>query len=139
VPFNEKISWATLGSIIVVYGFYFATVLTASADTPIDEIAYQGLMIVVVVVFVVMLVVLSILAAVVNPREADITDERDKAIERRGGSVGGVVLGAFVLVPLGLAMVDADTFWIAQSILAALVLSQIAEEVTKLIAYRRGF
>ncbi len=138
MSFHEKIAWSTLGSMLIVYGFYFYTVLSAAADTPVDEIAYQGLMVFMIVVFVVMVVVAAVVAAVVDPREADVTDERDRSIDRRGSSVGGAVLGAGILVPLVLAMVDAETFWIAQAILAALVLGQVAEEVTKVVAYRRG-
>ncbi|MCB1245808.1 MAG: hypothetical protein KDB69_00915 [Acidimicrobiia bacterium] len=138
MPFDEKISWATLGTIVVVYGVYFTMVLGAVRDTPLDDIAYQGLMILAVIGSVVMVAALGAYAAFSNASESDLSDERDKAITRRGGYVGGITLGALVLVPLGLAMLDVDQFWIAQTILGALVVSQLVEESTKLYFYRRG-
>lgn len=35
-------------------------------------------------------------------------------------------------------MVDADAFWIAQVLLAGLVIAEIAEGLTRLVLYRRG-
>jgi hypothetical protein len=65
-------------------------------------------------------------------------DERDIGIDRFGGYVGGFVLGVCMLVPLALAMLESDHFWIANTLYAGLVASALVASGVKLVAYRRG-
>jgi hypothetical protein len=80
-----------------------------------------------------------IVLAVVDRRQADDEDERDRLIERRGDQVGGYVLAVAALVGMGLAMVEGAYFWIANALLAGLVLSELVKGIVMLSAYRRGF
>jgi hypothetical protein len=48
------------------------------------------------------------------------------------------VLAIGTVAGLGLAVIEADTFWIAQVLLAGLVVAEIAEGLTRLVLYRRG-
>lgn len=50
------------------------------------------------------------------PSQAGCEEERDRSTERRGAHVGGYVLATGVVSWLGLAVVDAPTFWIAQAL-----------------------
>lgn len=138
MAFEEKMAWVTLVSITLVYGAYFWIIADLVSTEPIAEIGYQGLMIATVVGVVFLAVAGSIVVALSNPKRADEHDERDKSIARRAGSISGIVLGAGVFIPLVLAMADAESFWIAQAILAALVVSQIAEDSIRIYFYRRG-
>ncbi|MFI6321960.1 hypothetical protein ACIBG8_30810 [Nonomuraea sp. NPDC050556] len=79
-----------------------------------------------------------ILLEIAKPSETHKGDARDREIHRFGEYVGGVVLGVCMVVPLGLAMVDAASFWIASAIYAALTLSTCVGTVLKIVAYRRG-
>ena len=77
--------------------------------------------------------------AVVWPRDADRTDQRDKEIYRFGEYVGRwfVVIGA--VAALVLAMAEVDHFWIANALYLAFVLSALLSSAAKLVTYRRGF
>lgn len=74
----------------------------------------------------------------VDPKGSDENDERDRAISRYGESFGGVVLGVGVVCGLGVAMLEFDYFWIANTLLASLVLAELTAMVTRLVLYRRG-
>lgn len=141
MSFQEKSAWIMLALVALVYGWYFAVVfdVAASQEAVVRDIAYRGMMLVTVVVLTVSAAVSHIVIAVASPREADKTDERDKEINRHGEYIGGFVLGVGALVALGLAMFEVDHFWIANAILAGLVLSELVSGVTNIVLYRRGF
>lgn len=123
----------------IVYGWYFAQVLSEAASTPVADIDYQGLLLVMVVMFVILFTVGISIVAALRRREADEEDERDRLIQLRGDQVAGYVLVFGALAGMGLAMVEAQSFWIAHALLAGLVLSELVKGVVMLVAYRRGF
>lgn len=53
-------------------------------------------------------------------------------VRLRGQQVAGMVLAAGTVAGLRLAMIDAATFWIAQALLAGLVLAEVAGGLTRL-------
>jgi hypothetical protein len=75
--------------------------------------------------------------AAASPR-LRIADERDREINRFGEYVGGFALVVAVLIGLGLAMFEVDHFWIANALLAGLVLSELVAGATMVVLYRRG-
>jgi len=137
MSFQEKSAIATLGGLLLVYGAYFAIVGRWMAASPVNEIAYQPLMIIAVVALVILAVVSHIFIAVVNPKEADALDERDRLISLRGERVGGYVLVG-VFAGLVFAMIEVDHFYVAQTLLLSLVLAQASDEASKIVLYRRG-
>lgn len=139
MSFEEKSTWVMLALVTLVYGGYFTVVLgDIAALESVSDIAYRGLMLGTVVVLVVLATISHIVIAISNPSDADGSDERDREINRFGEYVGGYVLGVGALVGLGMAMFEMDHFWIANAILAGLVVSEIVSGLTKIIAYRRG-
>lgn len=138
MSFQEKSTLAMTGVMVLVFGWYFTLVLRELAETPAGEIAYQGLMIPVIVLLVVLAAVTHAVIAMSAPADADVRDERDRVIGLRGQRVAGYVLAVGSVSGLGLAMVEADAFWIAQVLLAGLGAAQIAEGLTMLALYRRG-
>lgn len=139
MSFKARTTAVMLVALILVYGWYFLQVLLEARSTPVEDIAYQGLLLVMVAVLVVLSVVgLSILGALAR-RESDATDERDRLIEMRGDQVAGYVLVVGLLAGMGLAMLEGEYFWIAHVLLAGLVLGEVAKAVVMLMAYRRGF
>jgi hypothetical protein len=139
MPFKGRVTALMLISLILVYGWYFAQVLFAASTTPVDQIAYQALMFIVVVVLVVLAIAGITVVASLAPNDTDEEDERDRLIEMRGDQVGGYMLAVGALFGLGLAMVEVEYFWIANTLLASLVLSEIGKAALMVIVYRRGY
>lgn len=139
MSFQEKSNWVMIVLIAAVYGTYFAVVLGEIAElSTVRDVAYRGLLLATVIVLTVLAAATHIVLALASPREADMNDERDREINRFGEYVGGFVLAVTVLVGMGMAMFEIDHFWIANALLAGLVLSELVAGVTKVVRYRRG-
>ncbi len=137
MSFHGKSTALMLAIVTGVYGWYFVTVAMWASDTPVAEIAYQPLMLATVILLVVLAVGGHILLAAVPPYKGREPDERDRLIEARGESIGAFALGTGAIGGLFLAMAEFDYFWIANTILLGLVLSEVVASVAKLIYYRR--
>jgi hypothetical protein len=138
VSFQEKSAIAMTGSLVLVYGAYFAIVGRWLAIAPLDEIRYQPLMIVATVPLIILAAVSHIVLAVANPKEANAYDERDRQITQRAEQIGGYVLAVGVFTGIVFAMVELPPFFIAHELLLFLVLAQITDYVGKIVRYRRG-
>jgi hypothetical protein len=123
---------------LAVYSWYFARVVDAARSGPIADIDYQGLLIAMVGVLVAATVVAEVLIAVAAPSGADQVDERDRLIGLRGDRIAGWVVTIGALAGLVLAMVEAESFWIAHALLAGLVLAEILKSIAMLVNYRRS-
>jgi hypothetical protein len=93
MTFQAKSTAAMLGILTVVYGCYFAIMLSVAGRTPVDQIVYQPLMILVTIPLVILAILVHIVIAIAAPSEADVSDERDRIITLRGEAFGGLVLG----------------------------------------------
>jgi hypothetical protein len=113
MTFQAKSTVAMLGILTVVYGWYFATMLAAAGRTPVSEIVYQPLMILVTIPLVILAIVAHAVIAIAAPSEAGVEDERDRQIGLRGEKLGGLVLASGVFGGLVLAMFGGASFWIA--------------------------
>jgi len=138
MSFREKSTATILVGYLVVYGWYFTKVVSAAGSGPVEDIDYQGLLIVVVGVLVVTTVVAQILIAMSAPSEAEQVDERDRMIALRGDRIAGWLVTFGALGGLGLAMIEADSFWIAHALMAGLVLAEILKAIAMLVNYRRS-
>lgn len=138
MSFQGKSTALMLAIVVGVYGWYFITVARWASDTPVAEIAYQSLMGVTVLALIVLAIGGHILLAMFPPYRARQADERDRFIEVKGESIGGGVLGTGAVAAIFLAMAEVDYFWIANTILLGLVLSEVVAGVAKLIFYRRS-
>ncbi|MDJ0792389.1 MAG: hypothetical protein QNJ71_10875 [Acidimicrobiia bacterium] len=139
MSFQEKSSWAMLVTVALVYGAYFVIVAGEVDGTDVADVDYQPLMLVTVVVLVIVAIIAHAVIAAANPREAEASDERDKEINWYGEYIGGYALAVGTLVGLGLAMAEAEPFWIANVLLLGLVVSELVAGATKVALYRRGF
>jgi hypothetical protein len=138
VAFQEKSSIVMTAILALVFGIYFAMVISRLADTPADEIVYQPLLIVAIVPLVVLAVVSHIVLALTNLKQANDHDERDRLISLRGEQCGGYVLAVGVFVGLVLAMAEAPYFFVAHALLAGWVLAEISAGGVRILLYRRG-
>lgn len=138
MSFQEKSTWIEFLCVGLVYGNYFLSMVDRVAATPVEAIGYQATMLATVGALVVLVIAAYIVVTVVSRDKDDTADERDRAINRQGEYVGGFVLGGGALLAMGLAMLEFHQFWIANTLLAALVLSELVSCACKIVLYRRG-
>ena len=135
---EEKSVWIEGVVAIAAYAIYLSMIFGMAAG-PITEVAYVWPMVWSIGGAIVANIVLNILAAAVWPRDAGKKDARDKQIARFGYSVGSAFLIAGALAAMVMAMLQWDTFWIANVIYLGFVLSAILSTTAKVFAYRGGF
>ncbi len=70
--------------------------------------------------------------------QANAFDERDWLVGVRSERIAGYVLALGVWVGIGLAIARIDVFWIAQALIASLVVAELLEGTLKVVLYRRG-
>jgi len=140
VTFQEKSALTMTGILVVVFGLYFALVLgpVAGAPAPAREFAFTALMILASVVVTILAATTHIVLAIVFRSQVNAHDERDRLIDLRSTRVAAYILATGVFAGIGLAVVQADRFWIAQALIAALVIAEITDGVVKVALYRRG-
>lgn len=138
MSFQEKSAWAMFAIMLTVYGWYFVVLFDRLSDQELREIAYRGMLLVTVLALVFLAIISHIVLAVANPKDAERADVRDREINRLGEYLGGYVLGAAAFVALAMAVLETDHFWIANVILAGMVLSELVSLGARLVLYRRG-
>ena len=138
MSFGEKGNWVYVIVTAVTFAVYAVIVLGRAGDGSLADVTYVSTMLWAIGVGVGLNILGSIAIAASKPSEADTTDERDRSIDRFGDYVGGIVLGIGMIGPLGLALADADSFWIANAIFAVFVLSALVSSIVKIVGYRRG-
>jgi hypothetical protein len=139
MSFEEKNTLVYALVSVGAFAAYLVTILGRAQGIPVAEVPCVGAMLWSIGAAIVASIVDRIVIAVVWPRDADRTDQRDKEIYRFGEYVGRwfVVIGA--VAALVLAMAEVDHFWIANELYLAFVLSALLSSAAKLVAYRRGF
>jgi hypothetical protein len=159
MSWEEKSAWiqGVLGT--MVPAVYFVNMLGQVRNTAVTRIAYQQPLLITIgamvglfvaayiVAYVAAYVATYVRAEITEPGagdkldpeklKVDKTDERDKEINRFGEYVGLTVLSVCMLVPFGLAMMDRETFWIANTMFAVCVVSGLVSSIVKIVAYRR--
>lgn len=139
MTFIEKSTLATTLALVVVFGAYFALVLGPVAASPDRQGAFTGLLVQATVALTILAVVSQIVLAVLFRTQASTgQDERDRYIALRSERLSGYMLAVGMFAGVVLAMLDAAAFWIAQALLAAWVIAEVAKGTSKLILYRRG-
>lgn len=140
MAFREKMAWLTLGTMLVAYGVYFGIVGPAvrfGEDRMLDIIWSFGL---VATAHAVAMIVGAIAIAVTATKEAQArADERDRAIARRGATIGYYMLTAGMIL-VGVVMPFSEPPWkIVNTALLAIVLAGTVCQAVVLISYRRGW
>ena len=140
MAFREKMAWLTLVTMLIAYAVYFTIVGPAvgfGEGRMIDIIWSFGL---VAVAHAIAVIVGAIFIAVTATKEAQAkADERDRAIARRGATMGYYVLILGMIV-VGVVMPFSDPPWkIVNTALLAIVLAETVNNVVVLLSYRRGW
>ena len=139
MSYDEKTTWITTLVTGGVFAWYVATVLGSAAGGPLHEAPYRGPLLGAIALSVAAAVATAIVLSVAWPKEADRRDQRDRGIARLGTLVSYGFVTAGAVAALVLAFVEAPHFWIANAVYAGFANGAVAEGITKLIAYRRGY
>ncbi|MFC6356212.1 hypothetical protein [Luethyella okanaganae] len=139
MSYEEKGTWVYLVVSVGAYAVYLALVLTQAATMPIAEAPYITPLLWTIGIAIAASIVGRIVIEIVKPSEGRTSDARDRGIGRSGLYAGLWFVVGGAVVALGLAMVEADYFWIANVIYLAFVLSAILQSVVKILSYHRGY
>lgn len=138
MSFREKSAWLLAGTVVVAYGWYLANVMSQLDGGSVADVSYQRTAVVATIGLVVLVAVSHIVLAAVAPKGSRQTRGGAAAIRRYARSTGGVVVTAAAVLGMALAMVEADYFWIANVILAGLVVAELSAAGSEILIYRRG-
>jgi len=139
MSFEEKNQWAYGLAALVVGSVYFSWLggqIASAAD--VADIDYVRTLLWAIGAGIIVNILFGMFARGSNPKEADQTDERDRNVGRFADQISGISFAILVLGPFTLAVLDAGTFWIANSIYAAYVLTAIIGAVARSVIYRKG-
>jgi hypothetical protein len=138
VSYEEKGMWVYLVTTLGSYGVYLAVILGRAGGAPLAQVSYVAPMLWTIGISIIASMVGRIAVETARPSDRHQRDARDRDIRRFGEYVGAFVLAVAMAVPFGLALVNADQFWIANAMYAAFVVWAVASTSVKLVAYRRG-
>ena len=139
MAFHEKANWVILLVSIPVLVVYLVIILPQALTEPIGDVPFAQPMVGAIVAFIALCIAGMILAAATNPAEAEKQDERDTQIDQLGERVGNSLIAVGSVVALILALIEADHFWIANSIFFAGLAAAVASAVAKIAAYHGPF
>ena len=139
MSYEEKGQWVDLTATTIAYGGYLLILLGGAGTTPLAEIDYQPILLLSIGAAIAGSIVGRIAVEIISPSESHREDVRDRDIGRFGEYVAGIVMGVGMVLPLVLALIEADHFWIANAIYLVFVAQAVVGAVIKLVAYRRGF
>lgn len=140
MAFREKIAWLTLVTMAAAYAVYFGIVGPAAGfgeRRMLDIVWSFGP---VAAAHGIAMIVGAIAIAVTATKEGQAkADERDRAIARRGATIGYYVLIAGMIL-VGVAMPFSEPPWkIVNTALLAIVIAELANTAVVLLSYRRGW
>ncbi|MDH3462035.1 MAG: hypothetical protein OEM32_00165 [Acidimicrobiia bacterium] len=125
------------GILVVVYDWYFAVIIDMVQSSPIADISCRPLMLVTMGPLGVLAVIGHFFLAVIPPHGDHKSDERDRHVDLKGEWTGGFALGTAAVTSVFLAMAETESFRLANTLFADLVLSEIVTSVAKLAYFRR--
>ncbi|MDH6182209.1 putative membrane protein [Microbacteriaceae bacterium SG_E_30_P1] len=138
MTYEEKGVWVYLVVTLGAYGTYLAIVLGQLAATPVAEIDYVPALLWTIGASIAAAIVLRIVVEMFGPSESQKADARDRDLKRTGDRLGGWPIIAGALGALVLAIVQAEYFWIANSIYLGFAASAVLSSVITIVLYRRG-
>ena len=138
MSFREKSAWITFILVLIVLGFWLRNVVRHevyhlhSGNPMLEAFA-------VLVAFVAAEVVLHLAIAFHSPSDARAPkDERDQLIALKATRVGFYVLAACAWMAVGSMHLRFSVTFIAQNVMGALFIAELAKLGTQIVLYRRG-
>lgn len=140
--YEERNAWVGLVVTVIGMTVYVVVTLQQAAGGPVTEVVWWPIMLWTIggsiLASIVLSIVWGVLAGMRDPDGVGKSDQRDRDIARMGSRVGQsflVIAGLGVLV---LCALEADWFWIANTMFAGFAVSAFIGGVASVIAYRRG-
>jgi hypothetical protein len=127
-----------VGTVVIPYGWYLANVVGQLDDGSVAGIDYQRTAVVAAIAVVVLTAMFHIVIAASGRASSKDSQSGAAAIKRYARSTGGVIVTASSVLGMALAMIEADYFWIANVILAGLVVAEVTTAGSEILIYRRG-
>jgi membrane protein YqaA with SNARE-associated domain len=140
MPYREKIAWLSLVGMAICYGPYFAvTHQSPLLDHPLPNFGLMALFAAAAGGNAVWVLLGRLLVNVKTPRdERAVADERDRAVDRRAGTVAYYVLIGLALY-VGCVLPFTSTGWhIVNSMIASVVIAETIRYAVIVLGYRRG-
>ena len=140
ISFKEKSLWISVLVTSLVWAWYFDIIWDGLWALNLVRSEVLVLSAVVVGAIIALQVVLHIIVAIINPKETDQrSDERDRQINRKAGNLSGWVLAIGVFhVWVVTSLVDIPSIIVANILLLIIVLTQIVNDLLRLLFYNRG-
>lgn len=140
--YEERNTWVGLVVSVIGVAIYILVVLQQAGDGPLTDVVWWPIMLWTIggsiVASIVVSILWGILAGMRDPDGVGTSDQRDRDIARMGSRVGQafmVIAGLGVIV---LCAMEADWFWIANTMFFGFALSAFIGGIASVIAYRRG-
>jgi hypothetical protein len=138
MSFREKSAWITFILILVVFGFYFASVADQLVRPQHPHPNFFVLFVVLLVAIVLMEIVLHIIAAIRSPAEANAPqDERERLIALRAKRPAFFVLMAGMFLSMAVVHLPVGRFTIVHAMLFVLWLGELTNYGAQIYFYRR--
>lgn len=140
--YQERNIWSSL--IVSILGMiaYVVVILQAAEGGPVTEVDWVPIMLWTIGASIVGAIVVSIvwgmLAGMRDPDGVGRSDQRDRDIAQMSNRVGTAFLVIAGLGVIALCAVQADWFWIANTMFFGFAISAIVGGIASVIAYRRG-
>ncbi len=138
MSFAEKSSWVLAVIAVVFPVVYVAMMASELQRTPVAAIEYQVPLLGAIGAAIVAAILAHIAIVIAARGDVGKEDERDRAIDHHGEYATGLALAVGMFVPLGLALLEVEHFWIASAMYLAFAASGFLGTVVKIVAYRRG-
>ncbi len=134
MAFREKTAWISLLTYLGVYGYYFVTVFRAGPDHP-----NGALLIELILLLVVIIVACNIALAIWKPDEArQAEDERERLIGWKASALAFHVAQAGAITGAGAVALGLPSFYVANGLLAMVVLAELVRQALVVTRHRLG-
>ena len=140
--YQERNTWSSLVVTVVAMTAYVVLVVQQAGGGPLTDVDWAPLMLWTIGASIVGAIVLSILwgilAGMRDPDAVGRSDQRDRDIAHLGDRVGQAFMVIAGLGAIVLCAVEADGFWIANTLFLGFALTALVGGVARVVAYRRG-
>ena len=140
--YEERNTWSTVVVTIIAMAVYVVLVLQQAGGGPLADVDWAPLMLwtigASIVGSIVISIVWGILAGMRDPDGVGRSDQRDRDIAHMGGRVGQAFMVIAGLGAIVLCAVEADAFWVANTVFFGFALSALVGGIARVVAYRRG-
>lgn len=140
--YQERNTWSSLVVTVLAMTVYVVLVVQQAEGGPLTDVDWAPLMLWTIGASIVGAILVSILwgilAGMRDPDGVGRSDQRDRDIAHMGDRVGQAFMVIAGLGAIVLCAVEADGFWVANTLLLGFALSALVGGVARVVAYRRG-